>query len=92
MDIINHQSNGAKGLRIAATVCVVIGWIALIIGFIGGIAAKDVIFIAPFGAGIVALGVMYLIACAVRALASVAEAAQLFFDINASQNTEDDEA
>lgn len=91
MNIINHQSNGAKGLRIAATVCVVIGWIALFIGFIGGITAKGVIFIAPFGLGVVALGVMYLIACAVRALASLAEAAQLFFDNNAPRQTEDDE-
>lgn len=92
MDIINHQSNGAKGLRIAATVCVVLGWIALLFGFIGGIVAEDVIFIAPFGIGIVALGVMYLTACAVRALASLAEAAQLYFDKNALQQTEDDEA
>lgn len=91
MNIINHQSNGAKGLRIAATVCVIIGWIALLIGFIGGIAAEDVVFIAPFGLGVVALGVMNLIACAVRALASLAEAAQLFFDINALRQPEDDE-
>lgn len=92
MDIINHQSNGAKGLRIAATVCVVLGWIALLFGFIGGIVAEDVVFIAPFGIGIVALGVMYLTACAVRALASLAEAAQLYFDKNALQQTEYDEA
>lgn len=91
MDIINHQSNGAKGLRVAATVCVVLGWIAVLVGFIGGIVAEDVIFIAPFGLGVIALGVMYLTACVVRALASLAEAAQLYFDNNASRQTEEDD-
>lgn len=26
MNIINHQDNGAKGLRIAASVCIILGW------------------------------------------------------------------
>lgn len=80
MNLINHESNGAKGLRIAATVCVILGWIALVIGFIGGCVSKDVIFIAPFGCGVIGLGAMYLIACSLRAFASLAEAAQVYYN------------
>ena len=80
MDIINHQSNGAQALRVAATVCVIIGWIAFIVGFIGGCVSKDLIFFAPFLAGCAGLGVMYLVACCVRALATITEAAQIYKD------------
>lgn len=84
MDFINHQSNGAKGLRVAATVCVVLGWIALLIGVILGFAyADEVIFIVPMLAGAAGLGVMYLSACFLRGFASLVEAAQLYWDNNA---------
>lgn len=83
MNIINHQSNGAKGLRIAATVCIVLGWLAFVFCFIGGCVAEDVNFFAPFGVGVAALVVMYLFACVMRALASMAEFAQLYFELNA---------
>lgn len=92
MDIINHQSNGAKGLRIAATVCVVLGWVALLYCVIAAfVAAEHIIFIVPILCGVAALGVMYLTACGVRALASLAEAAQMYFDIHSPHHTEDDD-
>lgn len=89
MNIINHQSNGAKGLRIAASICVILGWIALFIGFIGGCVAYGITFIAPFGLGVISLGAMYLTACVLRALASVAEVAQIYYNNNAPDLTEE---
>lgn len=89
MNIINHQSNGAKGLRIAASICVILGWIALLIGFIEGCVADEVLFIAPFGLGVISLGVMYLTACVLRALASLAEVAQIYYNNNAPDLTEE---
>ena len=82
MDLINHESNGAKALRTAATVCVWLGWLSVLVGFFGGLAAKDVIFIAPFGLGILGLGVLYLAACVIRGFETVVEAAQLYRDLN----------
>lgn len=89
MDLINHQSNGANGLRIAATVCIILGWISFVFCFITGCVANDVNFFGPFAIGLASLGVMYLTACATRALASLAEAAQLYYDNNYSQPEED---
>lgn len=85
MDIIKHQSNGVKGLRIAATICVVLGWIAFIAGFVVGLLSEYYIFIAPFLAGCVYLGVMYLTACGIRASATIAEAAQRYIDSTSIQ-------
>lgn len=94
MNIINHQSNGAKGLRIAATICVIVGWLFFVIAFIAGIAAaassdpymNDMDMFGPWLMGIGALGLMYLIACTARALASLAEAAQVYFNNQAYQS------
>lgn len=86
MDLIKHQSNGAKGLRIAASVCVVLGWVALLFCFISGLVADDVIFIIPWLCGIGAWVVMYLTSCAIRGFASLVEAAQLYWDKNAPRN------
>lgn len=80
MDLINHQSNGINGLRIAATSCVVIGWVALVVGTIGGLVSDDVIFIAPFGIGVITLAVMYLIACIIRGFATIVESNQANLD------------
>lgn len=83
MDVINHQSNGAKGLRIAATILVVLGWVALLIGVILGFAyADEIIFIFPMLAGAAGLGLLYLSACLVRGFASLVETAQLYRDNN----------
>lgn len=86
MGLINHQSNGAKGLRIAATVCVCLGWVALLFCFVGGIVAEDVPFIGPFAIGVATLGVMYLSACVIRGFSCVVEAAQLYRDNNTPKN------
>lgn len=83
MDLIKHQDTGAKGLRIAATVCVVLGWIALLIGVIGMFVVVDIIFIVPLLAGTAGLGLMYLAACFLRGFASLVEAAQLYWTLNA---------
>lgn len=86
MELINHQSNGAKGLRIAATIIVVLGWVALLIGVILGFAyADEVIYIVPMLCGAAGLGVAYLGACVLRGFASLVEAAQLYLDNNAPQ-------
>lgn len=90
MDFIKHQDNGAKGLRIAASVLVVLGWIALLIGIIGMFAAEDIIFIVPLLAGVAGLGVCYLLACVVRGFASLVEAAQLYWDQNAPREYEEE--
>lgn len=90
MDFIKHQDNGAKGLRVAASVLVVLGWIALVIGVILGFAyADEVIFIVPMLCGAAGLGVGYLSACLVRGFASLVEAAQLYWDNNAPVEVED---
>lgn len=91
MDIINHQSNGAKGLRIAATICVILGWLSVVVGLIVGLFSEHLIFIAPFGAGVISLGVMYLTACLLRASASLADAAQIYIDKNVTDSDMDDE-
>ena len=86
MDLIRHQDTGANGLCIAATVCIVLGWIALLIGIIGMFARTDeVIFIVPLLAGAAGLGVMFLLACFLRGFASLVEAAQLYWNNNAPE-------
>lgn len=92
MDIINHQDNGAKGLRIAASVCIVLGWIALVVSVIVTfVAAHDTIFGIPFLSGVVTWCFMYLIACAIRATATVSDAAQLYIEKNAQSEDQYDE-
>ena len=90
MNFINHQSNGVNGLRNAATVCVILGWIFLILGFIVGALSESLIFIAPLGIGIVSLGVMYFSACVIRGFASLVEAAQLYWDKNVPSEYEEE--
>lgn len=92
MGIINHQDNGAKGLRIAASVCIVLGWIALGVSvIITFVAAHDIIFGVPFLLGVVAWCLMFLIACAIRAIATVSDAAQLYIEKNAHSEDQYDE-
>ena len=85
MSFINHQSTGAKGLRIAASVIIVLAWITLFFSFILALAAigTEVNALLPILGGIVSLGILYLIACAVRGFASIVEAAQLYYGLNA---------
>lgn len=83
MSIINHQSNGARGLRIAATTIICLGWVsfvALIFVALGSIA-KGYFLLYAFYA-LLSIGSSYLTACLLRAIASLAEAAQLYYNIN----------
>lgn len=82
MDIIKHDSNGAKGIRIAASVCVVIGWIALFVAILVGIAGQEFPLWLCAGAGVLVLVIMYLQACFLRGFATIVEAAQQSRDIN----------
>lgn len=91
MDFINHYDNGARGLRIAASVCIVLGYIALCFCIIATIVAKDVIFGVPLLFGITAWCIMYLTACSIRAAATRTEAAQLYIDNNTQEENQDDE-
>lgn len=89
MDIINHYDNGAKGLRIAATICVVVGWIALVGCIIVPLIETELAFIPVvlMGAGILAIS--YLLACSLRASATITEASQLYIDKNVEEINED---
>lgn len=90
MDIIKHEDNGAKALRFAVSVFVVIGWCLFILGVIGAFLADDVIFILPLASGVISLGICYLIACVVRGFATIVEAAQLYKDLNTPIDTEEE--
>lgn len=79
MNFINHQSTGAAGLRIAATIFIILGWLSLIVNFFVGVS-DDKEFWLFLICGIASVGVGYLTACILRALASVAEAAQVYFN------------
>lgn len=85
MDIIKHNDNGTKGLRIAASVCIVLGYIALCFCIIATFVVKDVIFGVPLLFGITAWGIMYFIACVLRTVATRTEAAQLYIDNNTQE-------
>jgi hypothetical protein len=83
MDIINHQDNGVKGLRIAASVCTVIGWIVLGLSVIATfVTTREIIFGVPLLFGGASWCIMYLTACVMRATATKTEAAQLYIDKN----------
>jgi len=92
MDILNHYDNGSKGLRIAASVCIALGWIALFISVIATfVAIGEVFFGAPLLIGIAAWCLMYFITCEIRAFATVSEAAQLYIEKNAQNEDQYDE-
>ena len=85
MSFINHQSTGAKGLRIAASVIVVLAWLSLFcccIMALYSLGTEDS-SLMPFFCGILSLGALYLLACVVRGFASIVEAAQLYYSLNA---------
>ena len=90
-NLINHQSNGAKGLRIAASILIVIGWIAFAYCFIRGCVSEYIDFFMSLLYGAGTLGAMYIQACVLRALASVAEVAQIYYNNNAFAQTDEDE-
>lgn len=89
MDLINHQDTGATGLRIAATVLVILGWFALLISVFMGMIDRDTNFFVMVVCGLFGLGVFYLLACLVRGFASLVEAAQLYWNLNAPVSEED---
>lgn len=92
MDFINHYDNGTRGLRIAASVCIVLGWIALVVSvIITFVAAHDIIFGVSFLLGIVTWCFMYLIACAIRATATISDAAEFYIERNAKSEEQYDE-
>ena len=89
MDAINHYDNGAKGLRIAASVCMVLGWLVLGLSVIATFAVgRDIVFGVPLLFGIGSWCTMFLTACVVRAVATIAEAAQEYIDKNEQENEE----
>lgn len=83
MKLINYQGTGATGLRIAAVVCAALGWLSLLAGVILAIAIEDGYIFAVWG--LLSLAVMYLTAFSAQALASLAEAAQAYFNDLASR-------
>lgn len=91
MDFIDYYDNGTKGLRIAASVCIVLGYIALCLCIIATFVTKDVIFGVPLLFGITAWCIMYFIACVLRTVATRTEAAQLYINKNAEDGDQYDE-
>ena len=67
MDVINHYDNGARGLRIAASVCIVLGWIILCLSVIATFATiGEIILGVLLLGGIVSWCIMYLVTCTIR--------------------------
>lgn len=92
MDVINHYDNGARGLRIATSVCIVLGWISLGLSIIATFATiGEIIFGVLLLGGIVSWCIMYLVACAIRAMATRTEAAQLYIEKNVQCEEQYDE-
>ncbi len=84
MDFTNHYDNGTRGLRIAASVCMVLGWIVLALSVIATfVAIGEIVFGVLFLGGASYWCIMYLAACVMRALATRTEAAQLYINKNA---------
>jgi hypothetical protein len=87
MDFINHYDNGTRGLRIAASVCMVLGWIILGLSVIATFAAAhEIAFGILFLGGVGIWCTMYLTACAIRAVATITEAAQGYIDKNKQED------
>jgi len=79
-------------MRIAASIIVILGWLSLAIGLIlSFVYADEIIFIFPILAGVIGLGVMYLLASLIRGFASLVEAAQLYWNSTATQHNSTDE-
>lgn len=92
MDFIDHYDNGTKGLRIASSVCMVLGWIVLGLSVIATFAAiGKIIFGILFLGGAAFWCIMYLTACVMRAMATRTEAAQLYINKNAEDGDQYDE-
>lgn len=101
---LHHQSNGAKGLRIFASAIILLGWLTVALCTLAFIYLMlratysyypYIGYVQAFTAliyGIVSLAGAYLTACAIRALASLAEAAQLYFEQVADKNAADGSA
>ena len=92
MDCFNHYGNGAKGLRIAASVCMVLGWIILAISVIATfLTIGKIVFGILLLGGASSLCTMYLTACVMRSVATWTEAAQLYINKNAEDGDQYDE-
>ena len=92
MDFINHYDNGVRGLRIAASVCMVLGWIILGLSVIATFATiGEIVFGVLLLGGATSWCTMYLAACAMRATATRTEAAQLYIDKNTENEDQYDE-
>lgn len=90
MELFNFQSNGAYGLRIGALILIILGWIGLIIGV--------VLCLIDFREGFVMLiygilnwVIMYIASCFCQGIASLVEAAQLYWNINATEDNYSEE-
>ena len=92
MNAINHNDNGTKGLRIAASVCMVLGWIVLGLSVIATfVAIGEIVFGVLFLGGASYWCIMYLTACAIRAVATRTEAAQIYINNNTQEEKQYDE-
>lgn len=88
MDFLDLEGNGAKGLRIGAVAVVILGWISLIITLILGLTLRHANLLAFLLYGALSLGSMYLLSCALKALATLAEVAQLYYNKHAEASEE----
>lgn len=90
MDLIKHQSNGANGLRIAATTIIILGWLSFVVLILIALGTlSDPYFLVLLIYALLSLGGSYLTACLLRALASLAEAAQLYYDSTVFGNSKE---
>ena len=79
-------------MRIDASMYIVLGWIALCLCIIATfIPDKNVIFIVPILIGVASWCLMYLTACAIRAVATRTEAAQIYINNNTQEEKQYDE-
>lgn len=96
---LEQGKNGARGMRLASSICMVLAWIFLIFfvlfGLVVGIGIgieKNNSLLAVIGllmgtivgaiVGVLTFLPFYFVSCRFRALATMAEAAQLYLDKN----------
>lgn len=89
MNLIKHQDTGARGLRIAATVIVVLGWLSLVFCLIAAVVNINYFF-GPLAIGVGSVAFAYLMACVIRGFASIVEAAELYWLKNHPESEDED--
>lgn len=80
-DLFNHESNGAQGLRLVATICIYLGTFGLIFGVVFGAALNlDIDYTTIVLWSVASFLVLCVTGFSLRALASIAEAAQEYYN------------